>query len=152
MDEPASSPRQATPFPLVVELDGTLTASDPLAEGLLRIAKNDAAGLLPVALSRLAGEAAFREAVAVRARIEPSALPYRGALVEYLREQRSLGRHIALATRSHVSVARDVAAYLNVFDTVLGSEDGRSLSGKSKLDACRERLCGSASRRPADLA
>ena len=131
-------PAPAVPAPLVVDLDGTLTPTDTLAESLLRLARSSPLALLPVAFSLLRGRAAFKEAVAARVTLPVAQLPYRAELLEYLREQRALGRRIFLATAAHVSIARAVAGHLALFDAVLATEGARNLKGAVKLAACRE--------------
>lgn len=126
--------------PIVVDLDGTLTPSDTLAESLLQLARHSPLGLLRVAMSAFAGRAAFKAAVAARVRLSPARLPYREALLAYLQRQRSEGRRIILATAAHASIARGVADHLGLFDDVLATEQDRNLKGREKLDACRRRV------------
>jgi 4-hydroxybenzoate polyprenyltransferase len=130
----------SVPPPIAVDLDGTLTCSDTLAESLVRVSRDAPLRLLSLLPHLMRGRAAFKEAVAAHARVNPATLPYREPLLAYLREQRTQGRSIVLATAAHVSIARDVADHLRLFDDVLATEGGRNLKGRDKLQACRERF------------
>lgn len=123
--------------PIVVDLDGTLTPTDTLAESLCLLLRRSPSALLPVLHSLLGGRAMFKEAVATRVQLDAAALPYREALLDYLRQERAKGRRIVLATAAHVSVARAVAEHLDLFDAVIATERGRNLKGQEKLAACR---------------
>lgn len=124
-------------LPIVVDLDGTLTPTDTLAESLWLLLRRAPAGLLPVMFSLLHGRAMFKEAVAARVQLDATTLPYRDELVGYLRQERAKGRRIVLATAAHVSVANAVADHLGLFDAVIATERGRNLKGQQKLAACR---------------
>jgi hypothetical protein len=66
-------------------------------------------------------------------------LPYRNALLDYLRETRADGRRIVLATAAHRSIALAVASHLGCFDDVLAT-DGHNLKGRATLEAIVARV------------
>jgi 4-hydroxybenzoate polyprenyltransferase/phosphoserine phosphatase len=132
--------RADTPSPIIVDLDGTLTPTDTLAESLIQLSKRSPASLLRLPLWLLHGRAAFKEAVAARTKIAVDRLPYREPLLAYLRKERESGRRIVLATAAHDSIARAVATHLGLFDEVIASDNGRNLKGFAKLAACYERV------------
>ena len=127
---------------LVVDLDGTLTPTDTLAESLVGLAKRSPLDLLQVPFRLLNGRAEFKSWVAARAGVSPERLPYREALVAYLRDEKRNGRRIVLATAAHRSIAEGVSAHLGLFDEVLATQDGRNLKGEAKLEAIRGKLGG----------
>jgi 4-hydroxybenzoate polyprenyltransferase len=129
-------------LPLVVDLDGTLTPTDTLAESLVGLAKRSPLDLLQVPFRLLNGRAEFKGWVAARAGVSPERLPYREALVAYLRDEKQNGRCIVLATAAHRSIAEGVSAHLGLFDEVLATQDGRNLKGEAKLEAIRGKLGG----------
>ena len=94
--------------PLYVDLDGTLLRGDSLLEACLRLFVRPAAW--PAVLRALfSGKAAFKQAVAARAEMPASALPYRQEFLGWLRSQRDSGRRLILATGAdHVSSPRRV--------------------------------------------
>lgn len=124
--------------PLVVDLDGTLTPTDTLVESLIKLVKQSPLNLLrlPIWLSR--GRAGFKDAIAAHVSIDAGLLPYREPLLDYLRQEKSRGRPIWLATAAHRSIAESVAAHLNLFDRVLATEAGHNLKGQAKLQAIRQ--------------
>lgn len=72
------------------------------------------------------GKARFKQQVAHRVSLEASTLPWRIQFIDYLRRQRAEGRSLVLATGSDIRIARQVADYLKLFDTVLAAM-GRSI-------------------------
>lgn len=130
----------APPRPLVVDLDGTLVATDTLHEQLLHIAGHRASAL-PEALAALTrGKTRFKTVVARHAQLDPAALPYRSDVMRLIESARGQGRPIVLASASHRSTVQAVADHLNVFDAVIASSDTANLKGASKLAAIRDLL------------
>ncbi len=125
---------RSSPRPLCVDLDGTLVSSDLLAEAILALLKRNLLYLfaLPVWLAK--GRAHLKQQVADRVDLEIGLLPYHGAFVDYLKEQRATGRRLVLATGSNVKFAEAVASHLGFFDEVLASDAETNLSGQSKLE------------------
>ena len=124
-------------IPLVVNLDGTLTPTDTLYESLIQIIKQSPLSLFQLPLSLLKGKAAFKDAIAAHTDIDPSQLPYRQDLLDYLRSEKSKGRPIILATAAHASIAAKVAIHLGLFDQVLATKPGKNLKGVAKLQSIR---------------
>jgi 4-hydroxybenzoate polyprenyltransferase/phosphoserine phosphatase len=122
--------------PLVVDLDGTLVKTDLLVESLLALLKQQPSCLpmLPVWLAR--GRAYLKQQIARRVALDAAALPYRNELLQYIKDQRALGRTIVLATAADARYARQVADHVKLFDVVVASDGITNLSGESK----RERL------------
>lgn len=128
--------------PLVVDLDGTLTPTDTLAESLIALVKRSPASLVQIPFRLLNGRADFKDWVAARAGVSPERLPYREPLVAWLRDEKGKGRRIVLATAAHRSIAEAVAGHLGLFDAVIATESGRNLKGEAKLEAIRAKLGG----------
>ena len=123
---------------LVGDLDGTLTPTDTLAESLIKLVKQSPLNLLRLPVWLFKGRAGFKEAIAVRVAIDAKNLPYREPLLDYLRQEKSRGRQIWLATAAHRSIAEGVATHLNLFDNILATEAGHNLKGRAKLKAIRQ--------------
>ena len=132
----------ARTLPLVVDLDGTLTPTDTLAESLVALVKQSPLNLLRVPLRLLNGRADFKDWVATRAGVSPESLPYREPLLAYLRGEKEKGRRIVLATAAHRSIAEGVSEHLDLFDEVIATQNGRNLKGEAKLEAIRQKLGG----------
>ena len=122
--------------PLVVDLDGTLTPADTLAEAVVKLVKLSPSNLVRLALVLPKGKAAFKRFVAAHSTLAPATLPYREPLLDYLRSERERGRRLILATASHKTTAEGVSAHLGIFDEVIAT-DTTNLKGKNKLDAIR---------------
>ena len=127
-------------IPLCVDLDGTLIRGDLLYEALARLSKRGLVPLIqaPFWLSR--GKAGFKREVANRVALEPSSLPYDERLIEFLRGEKSRGRRLVLVTASDQRWAEQVAAHLELFDEVMGSDGSTNLVGETKARALVERF------------
>lgn len=134
-------------MPLVVDLDGTLTPTDTLFEAALCLLRKAPWMLLLLPLWLLRGRASLKQELASRVSLDVRRLPYRHELLDYLREQRALGRKIVLATAAHESIANDVAHQLGLFDQFLIGRRHAwhcrlTSSGRQRMSACGRVNCG----------
>ena len=126
-------------LPLAVDLDGTLVRTDILVESLNHAVRNPR-HWLPL-LRLLAGpRSRLKDTVAGWVDIDPTTLPYRADLLEWLEDQHRAGRQIVLATATHEQVARKISDHLGIFDGVLASTRDNNLKGPAKADALAERF------------
>lgn len=131
------------PLPLYVDLDGTLIASDSLWESLLVVLKRRPWQVFHV-LSWLArGKAGFKAALAEEAQLDGEGLPYREAVLAFIRERKAGGARIILATAAHERIARSVADHLGCFHEVLATQEGLNLSGQAKAERIQAHARGS---------
>jgi phosphoserine phosphatase len=130
-----------TPPPLYVDLDGTLIATDTLIESLRVLARQRPWMLVFLPFYILGGRANFKKRLAGLTRIDPTRLPYRRDVLDYLREEKNRGRTVVLATAAYRSIAEPVASHLGLFDDVIATDGSNNLKGAAKLDAIR-RHCG----------
>ncbi len=119
-------------IPLVCDLDGTLIHTDTLFEAFLILLKTSPFSVLLLPLWLFGGKAKLKNEIFSRVIIPPESLPYNPDVLNFLREEKSNGRKIILATASHISVAKSIAGYLNIFDEVLATSDSLNLIGKNK--------------------
>ncbi len=139
--EAVSKPSAALARPvLVVDLDGTLTPTDTLAESVVALLRQRPALVLALLWWLLRGRAALKAQVAARLRLDVQRLPWRADFLAWLRAERASGRRLVLATAAHQQIAQDVAQRLGLFDQVLASDAGRNLKGAAKLQAIRQQL------------
>lgn len=119
--------------PLVVDLDGTLTRSDLLYESVCALLKRNLfyAFLLPLWL--LAGKAQMKRKIADRADVNVTLLPWNTEFLDWLREQKALGRRLVLATASDKKYAQQIADHFGIFDDVIASDGELNVSGLKKL-------------------
>jgi len=125
---------------LVVDLDGTLIATDLLHEAMLALLKQHPWDLFKVPGWLTGGKAALKMELAGRIEIDPGNLPYREEVLEMIRQARNERRAVILATASPRSWAESIARQLNLFDAVLATRDSVNLSDVTKLQAIREHL------------
>jgi 4-hydroxybenzoate polyprenyltransferase/phosphoserine phosphatase len=129
-------------WPIVVDLDGTLTPSDTLLESMLLAVKQQPSVLFMLPLWLRQGRAVFKASIAERVSnlTVGDTWPYRNDLLEYLRYEKSCGRRIVLATAAHRSIAEPVAVHLDLFESVLASDANCNLKGNTKLAAIRKHV------------
>jgi 4-hydroxybenzoate polyprenyltransferase len=125
---------------IVVDLDGTLVLTDTFVATLLEALRKHPSCLLALITALLRGRAFCKRVTAALARLNIASLPYNEPLVDYLRQERALGRRLILATGADLSIATGVAEHLGIFDDVIGSDGGRNLIGAEKLRAIQERI------------
>lgn len=119
--------------PLCVDLDGTLLRTDLLYETALALLRRNILYLFLLPLWLLKGKAHLKAEIARRVSLDPAALPYSDDFLAHLREQKAKGRTLVLATASHESLARRVAAHLGLFGAVIASDGRANLKGAAKL-------------------
>jgi 4-hydroxybenzoate polyprenyltransferase len=127
-------------LPLVVDLDGTLTLTDTLAESVVQVVRRNPVNLLRLPYWLLAGRSGFKEQVAAHADFGAESLPYREPLLDYLRTEKARGRRIVLATAAHHSIAARVSDHLGLFDDVCATDGGVNLKGEAKLARVHEQV------------
>jgi apolipoprotein N-acyltransferase len=137
---PSSDPPRESQVPLCVDLDGTLIKTDLLWESLARLLRRNPFWLFPVLLWWWRGRAFLKQQLARRVTIDPATLPYKESLLAFLREQKSAGRKLVLATASDRDMALPVARYVGLFDEVLASDGQANLRGQNKLKALVEKF------------
>lgn len=125
---------------LCVDLDGTLIATDVLWESVLLLVKHHPrlAFLIPIWL--LGGKAYLKRQLAKWVRPNPATLPYRSEILDFVRQARTSGREIVLATASDSLVADEVATHLGCFNSVMASNGVTNLSDTHKSDALVHRF------------
>ncbi|MGD0627721.1 MAG: UbiA family prenyltransferase [Terracidiphilus sp.] len=126
--------------PLCVDLDGTLVKSDTLVDSLLALARRHPAAMFKLPGRLLDGKAAFKAFVTESVSLDVAHLPYNRKLLQYLNQERALGRDIFLATGADAHLAHRVADHLGIFAGVLGSDGATNLTGEKKLEVLRSRL------------
>ena len=132
---PDSEPLTGTlPATLVVDLDGTLIATDLLYESFWS-ALADSPLTIGAALTGLTdGRAALKARLAERACIDVTTLPYRSETLAYIERWRGRGGRTALVTAADRRLATAVADHLGLFDEVHGSDGATNLKGIAKAD------------------
>lgn len=118
--------------PLCVDLDGTLIHSDLLLETFLLLVKRNPLYVFLIFFWLLGGKAALKAQIAKRVILNPEALPYHQAFLQWLHSQKATGRTLWLCTASNYRLANGVADYCQIFEGVIASTDTLNLSGRAK--------------------
>lgn len=126
--------------PLVVDLDGTLIASDILMEQTFQILKSNPFNIFPIIYWLSQGFAVLKHKVFERSSLKPDTLPYRQEVIEYVLQEKSQGRKIILATASFMDNAKPVADYLGFFDEIYATTPEYNLRGKNKAIVLEKEL------------
>lgn len=121
-------------IPLVVDLDGTLVATDLLYESFFDALPRHGLGILSKDLIANFSRQALKARLAELADIDYARLPYNESVLDYIRQARSEGRPVYLATASNKRHADAIAAHLGLFDAVFASDDSVNLRGRHKAE------------------
>jgi len=125
-------------IPLVVDLDGSLIATDCLWESLLILLKSNPFYLLFVPFWIFKGKQCLKERVTDFAQIDVSLLPYRQNVLDYIQTARNNHRQIILATATDKRIAIKISDYTGIFDKVIATTKEKNLSGKNKLEKIQD--------------
>jgi 4-hydroxybenzoate polyprenyltransferase len=99
-----------------VDLDGTLLATDTMAEGFLGLLKTAPWKLLGALAALMSGRAKLKRYLAQHAPVDPATLPYRDEVLEEMRQARYDGRQVLLVTASDQATADAVAGHIELAD------------------------------------
>jgi len=119
-------------LPLCVDCDGTLIRTDLLHESVLLLAKSSPLSLLKLPFWLLKGKAHLKQQIAQRVSLNAQSLPYEPEVLNLIRQARSQGRSIVLATASPRGQAEAIAAHLDLFDRVEATDLHTNLAGRNK--------------------
>src|SRR5262245_53788043 len=133
--QPSASPQAIRA--VFIDLDGTLIRTDLLHEAIVALLKDSVGSLLRAILKLGHGRAVFKRLISECVTLEVHQLPFRQDVLDFIAEQRLLGRRVILATASDARWAKHIADELGIFDGVLASEGTYNLKGQAKLEAIR---------------
>jgi 4-hydroxybenzoate polyprenyltransferase len=123
-------------WPLYVDLDGTLHPGDTLWDSVALAIQRRPLRALRLPFVLLCGPLRVKTWLATRIVPDVALLPFRTALVDLCRRERSRGRRVVLATAAHHRIAAAVADHLECFDAVIAT-DTVNRKGAAKLEAIR---------------
>jgi len=110
-------------IPLCVDLDGTLIKTDLLWESLVQLINRNPlyAFVLPFWLLR--GRTCLKMQIARRVQLDAALLPYRAEFLKFLREEKTRGRQLILATASHRLLADHYGDYIRQYFIFAGESE-----------------------------
>jgi phosphoserine phosphatase len=120
---------------IYVDLDQTLVRIDLLRERLLRALLRNPLILFKALFWFLQGGIVrLKIEIARRYPVDPASLPFNEELLSFLKDQRTSGLELVLATAAPYPWARSVAEHLAIFARVLATDETNgNLKGKRKL-------------------
>ena len=119
---------------MVVDLDGTLVATDTLLESFLSALNREPVRALGALLELRSGRAALKKSLDVVGCLRVATLPYRKDVLDFLTEEKERGRRIYLVTAASQSLADRIADHLGLFVSAVGSDATINLKGTRKLE------------------
>ncbi len=128
---------EALDVPLVVDLDGTLLATDVLQEALLDVTRTNPCALWRLPFIAFSGRAAVTEYLAASSKIDVETWPAREDLVSLMREQATAGRRIVLVTSASRQIGEAVARRFGFISEVIAADADCDMTGEARA----ERLC-----------
>ncbi|MGB8330997.1 MAG: UbiA family prenyltransferase [Polyangiales bacterium] len=137
---PTDSPSTPTSRPLCVDLDGTLVATDTVAESLLGLLRTSPWRIVGALAALLNGRPKLKRYLAEHSPVDPETLPYRVEVLNEMRRAREQGRPVLLVTASDQATANAVAAHVGLFDEAIGSDGVTNLKAARKADLLVERF------------
>jgi 4-hydroxybenzoate polyprenyltransferase len=118
----------------VVDLDGTLLATDTLWELLVQYLCDKPWGFFTLFAWVFSGKARFKAKLAAVTVLDVESLPYRSECLDWLLAEKQSGRLIFLATGANAKVANAVAEHLKIFDGVIASDSSSNVTGSTKAE------------------
>jgi phosphoserine phosphatase len=125
---------------LIVDLDGTASRTDTLAESLLRLLATRPRKLLTTLQTLKHGRAAYKQAIANSISLDPASLTYNNAVLDLARTARQHGRRTYLVTGADQAIAHAVADHLQLFDGVFASDGTTNLTREHKAALLTEKF------------
>ncbi|MCA8882270.1 MAG: UbiA family prenyltransferase [Rhodobacteraceae bacterium] len=124
---------------LVVDLDGTLLRSDMLFETFWNAFSRDWRTPFRAVAALRGGKAALKRTLAQHSAVDVETLPYDPEVIAYVKNWRARGGRTALVTASDSELAAKIAAHLDIFDDVQGSDGEQNNKGPAKAALLAER-------------
>jgi 4-hydroxybenzoate polyprenyltransferase/phosphoglycolate phosphatase-like HAD superfamily hydrolase len=127
---------------LCTDLDGSILLVDSFWESLLALVGKHFWYVFLIPFWSLRGKAALKHEIARRAALNAAHLPFRTELISFLRQEKSRGAKIILATGADATIGAAVADHLGLFDHVVASDGVTNLTGAKKKEAIRQYIGG----------
>ena len=118
--------------PLVVDLDGTLIASDLLIETAFSELGRRPQSIVDMLMALSRGKAALKHRLSEPVDFDPGTLPYDPEVLSLIRQAKAAGRPVYLASASHQRLVRSIADHLGLFTGWFASDETTNLAGRRK--------------------
>jgi len=121
-------------YPLCVDCDHTLIATDLLYEAFFLLLKQYPVGIFLIPFWILKGKTYLKQRLTEHVVFDWETLPYRQDVITLIKEARAEKRKVILATASPMAWAQGIANHLQIFDDVLATTKDLNLLGKNKAN------------------
>ena len=125
-------------LPLIVDLDGTLLASDTLFETFTHNLFTKPFQTLAACVQLTKGRSAFKHSIAKLDAIEIENIPRNEDFVAFLETEKANGRDIHLVTAADQSIASQVLDETDLFPSAQGSTETVNLKSERKAEYLKE--------------
>lgn len=126
-------------FPLCVDLDGSLVATDTLLEAAILLIKRNPLYIIALLIWLIQGKQILKHKISSLVDLNYELLPYYEEVIEYIKKEKANGRNIVLTTASSEKIAKGIANYIGIFDDVISSDSERNLKGINKANVLIEK-------------
>jgi 4-hydroxybenzoate polyprenyltransferase len=141
-DDGSLAPAMVRKGPLVLDLDGTLLATDLLIESLAAFIFRNPANIVPVLGWLVQGRPTLKRKLAEISPLDLESLPFRQDVIDYARAEAAAGREVHVATASDQELAVAVLRPLDFITDIHGSDGVLNLKGRHKAQALAARFPG----------
>lgn len=117
-----------------MDLDGTLIKTDTLHETIIVCLKKKPLGIFKLLFWFFSGKAYFKKKVSELVELDFNELPQNKEFVNFLCNERKIGRQLILATGSSKKIAKQAFNFFGIFDKFISSDDQTNLTGTNKLN------------------
>lgn len=115
-----------------VDCDGTLIQTDLLHEAVLLLLRQAPIKLFSLFFWLLKGKSYLKKRLTETVEFNYSTLPFKEEILNLIKEEKTKGRRIVLATASPYPWADGIQNHLNLFDEIIATDNHINLSGKNK--------------------
>lgn len=123
-------------LPFCIDLDGTLIREDVTLLSAQQLFRKKPEFVLSRGLFwLLRGQAYLKSQIIAFSSLDLSQLTFHQPLLDYILQERKLGRKIVLATAADQVIAQKVADYLGCFDQVIASDGKMNRRAEKKAEA-----------------
>lgn len=129
------TPLENPQIPLCVDMDGTLIREDVTQIAFLQLISRDILALAKCVFWLMRGRAYMKSRIEAATHIDLTKLTYHAQLIAFIREQKSQGRKIVLATAADFVIAKRMADHLKLFDEVIASDGSVNKRAQEKAKA-----------------
>lgn len=130
----------AQSLPLCVDLDGTITYTDTIAEAFFMLFKKNPLTAFSTIFWLRSGKGSYKHALASKVELLVDTLPYNEECLRWLAAEKKRGRTIYLVTGTNEKFAHLVADHLGIFDGVIASTKDRVMTHHDKSKELVERF------------